>query len=187
MNDSELIAAARDFAIGRHEGTFRLNKAREPYAVHVIEVGLLVERSGGSAEEIVVGFLHDTVEDTKTTILEIRLLFGDKVADIVDGLTDPDGFNGMPTLERKMLQAERVRGKSDSVKRCKAADGTSNMRSCAVDPPIGWNRQKCIDYSEGARLIAMECAGVSAYLDEEFRKAHAGALALIARRFPAVA
>lgn len=186
MNDSELIAAARAFAIERHEGTFRQNKAREPYAVHVVEVALLVEESGGSAEEIAAGFLHDTVEDTKTTILEIRLRFGDKVADIVDGLTDPTGFYGMPTLERKTLQAERVRGKSASVRRCKKADGTSNMRSCAVDPPIKWNRQKCLDYAEGARLVAVECDGISAYLDEEFRKAHAGALALIERRFPVV-
>ncbi len=186
MNDSELIAAARAFAIERHAGKFRLNRAREPYAVHVIEVGMLVQASGGSAEEIAAGFLHDTLEDTETTILEIRMRFGDVVAQIVDGLTDPKGFYGMPTLARKTLQAARVRGESDSVKRCKNADGTSNMRSCAVDPPIKWNRQKCLDYAEGARLVAIECAEVNAFLDEEFRKAHAEALALIGRRFPAV-
>lgn len=186
MNDSELIAAARAFAIERHEGKFRLNRAREPYSVHVIEVGELVARSGGTAEEIAAGFLHDTLEDTETTLLEIRMRFGDTVAEIVDGLTDPKGFYGMPTLARKTLQAARVRDESDSVKRGKQADGTSNMRSCAVDPPAEWNGQKCRDYVEGARLVSVECAGVSAFLDEEFRKAHAGALALIERRFPAV-
>lgn len=186
MNDADLIAAARAFAIERHAGIFRLNVAREPYAVHVIEVGRLVELSGGSAAEIAAGFLHDTVEDTKTTVLEIRAKFGDEVADIVDGLTDPREFYGMPTLERKTLQARRVRDKSDSVKRCKMADGTSNMRSCAEDPPESWGGQKCREYVEGARLVADACAGVSAYLDEEFQKAYAGALALIERRFPVV-
>lgn len=185
MNGSELIEAARAYAIEKHAGLFRLNRDRQPYHVHVIEVGDLVAQSGGSPEEVAAGFMHDTREDTDATDAEIRSRFGDRVADLVDGLTDPPEFAGMPTLERKTLQAERVRGKSDGVKRCKLADGTSNLRSVAVDPPVDWNRAKCAAYIEGARRVADACGGVSLFLEAEFRRAHAAALAALDTHYPA--
>ncbi len=184
MTGHELISAARVYATVKHAGLLRLNKSKEDYSVHFEEVALLVEQSGGSAEEIAAGLLHDSVEDTSATIEEIRELFGPAVAILVEGLTDPVEFKGMPTLERKTLQAERVRTKSTGIKRCKHADGTSNMRSVADDPPTAWNRQKCVDYIEGARRVARECTGISAFLDAEFNKAHAAALANLDTHYP---
>lgn len=186
MDGTQLIESARSYAIEKHAGLFRMNRARQPYHVHVIEVGQLVAQSGGSTEEIAAGLLHDTREDTNATDAEIRALFGDRVADLVDGLTDPEEFAGMPTLERKTLQAERVRGKSDGVKRAKLADGTSNLRSVATDPPVSWTRSKCEAYIEGARRVAEACAGVSLFLESEFRAAHAAALASLDTHYPPV-
>ena len=186
MTNLELISSARAFALEKHDGLFRKNRSREPYAVHVTQVAGLIERSGGSAEEIAAGLLHDTREDTPTTDAELRERFGNAVADLVDGLTDPEEYLGMPLLPRKTLQAERLRGKSDSVKRCKLADGISNVESVATDPPADWERQQCLDYVEGARLVASECVGISPYLDERFRAAHAAAISAIDRFFPVV-
>lgn len=172
MASSQLVNSARDFALEAHKGLIRPNKAQEPYSTHLEEVAGLVEQSGGSEEEVAAAWLHDTVEDTGTTLDTIRERFGDLVATIVDGLTDKPDLTGMPTLERKRLQAERVREKSHSVKRVKIADQTSNLRSVAVDPPVKWDEQKCKDYIAGAKLIVDECKGVSPYLDAEFQAAY---------------
>ena len=60
---SDLILRAERFARVRHSGQFRKGTAREPYAVHLEEVVLLVKRWNGSKEAIVAAWLHDTVED----------------------------------------------------------------------------------------------------------------------------
>ena len=184
MDRNELVESARAYAIEKHAGLFRPNKRRQPYDVHVTEVGQLVAQSGGTAEEIAAGLLHDTREDTSTTDAEIRVRFGNRVADLVDGLTDPPEFAGMPVLARKTLQAERVRGKSDGVKRVKLADGISNLRSVAADPPVAWSQEKCVAYIEGARRVAEACAGISPFLEVEFRHARDAALDALDIHFP---
>lgn len=174
-----LIEKARAFAEERHSGTFRKNKAHDPLIVHCKEVAKLVECSGGNETEIAAGWLHDTIEDTPTTLAEIEELFGLEVKEIVDGLTDPPEFTGLHTLERKTVQAERIRSKNASVKRVKIADQISNVRSFD-DPPIEWSEQKCRDYVEGARLVAKECHGVSDYLDSQFESAYREAIKSLA-------
>lgn len=171
-----LITSAREFAEKAHAGIYRPNRARPPYSVHLQEVAELVKKSGGSDAEIAAGWLHDTVEDTDTTLAMIRQLFGDEVAVIVAGMTDPEDIGKYPTLQRKLIQAERVKTKSDLVKRVKLADGTSNVSACATDPPIKWDRQKTLDYIVGCGVVAHMCRDVSRYLDEQFFKAYHAAL-----------
>jgi len=172
-----LVERARVFALKAHEGIVRPNKAQEPYSTHIKEVAELVEQSGGSQDEIAAAWLHDTIEDTKTTLDDIQREFGETVATIVDGLTDKPDLQGMPTFARKQLQAERVRTKNDSVKQVKIADQTSNVRSVAIDPPVTWDKQKCLDYVNGALVIVEECKTVSPFLYSEFVKAHKEAVA----------
>lgn len=168
----ELIRRAREFALEAHDGIIRPNRAGEPYSVHLQETATLIEEVGGSEIEISAGWLHDTVEDTKVTIGEILVVFGGEVARIVEGLTDPEWPKGITTLERKRLQALRVRSESNSIKLCKLADQTSNLRSVAADPPIKWTVQKCRDYVEGARIIAIECQNINLMLDRYFAIAY---------------
>ena len=171
MNIS-LIYEAKRFALKAHEGLFRKNAAKEPYSTHITEVAMLVETSGGTDLEIAAAWLHDVVEDTDITLDQIRAKFGDAVADIVDGLTDPPDFKGRPIFERKTLQAERVVTKSDSVKRVKIADQISNTQSVAFDPPVEWDVEKCVRYVEGARRIVEQCDGVSIFLEDKFYVAY---------------
>ena len=175
-NARTLIAEAAAFARRVHANQIRPGVAQEPYSSHVGEVAELVDHSGGTAEEIAAAWLHDSVEDTRTTLDEIITEFGVQVGMIVDGLTDPPGFACLPTLERKTRQAARVRQEGRSVKRVKMANQTSNLRSVAVDPPVTWDKQKCLDYIEGARRVAIVCYGISQYLDFEFLKAYHRAL-----------
>jgi len=64
-----LIASAFDFAFQLHEGQFRATG--EPYIVHPIAVADLLRDIGASAAVIAAGFLHDVVEDTQVTPLEL--------------------------------------------------------------------------------------------------------------------
>jgi (p)ppGpp synthase/HD superfamily hydrolase len=173
---STLIAEARAFAEKVHAGIYRPNKRRLPYVTHLEEVADLVEKSGGTETEIAAAWLHDTVEDTPTTIEELLARFGDDVAEIVNGLTDLPDFSELLTLQRKLAQAERVRTKSSSVKRVKLGDGTSNVRAIVTDAPLTWNRQKILDYTVGCGVVAHACRDVSALLDRAFYEAYHRAL-----------
>lgn len=81
---AELVSAI-DFATEKHRGQKR--KSGEPYITHPLSVaGLLVEW-GLDIDTILAGVLHDTIEDTETTIADIEALFGRDVAFLVDGVT----------------------------------------------------------------------------------------------------
>lgn len=67
-------------------------KSGEPYVLHPIEVARICAREIGlGPTAIVAALLHDVVEDTPVTLEEIKEMFGDKIGNIVDGLTKLDG------------------------------------------------------------------------------------------------
>ena len=83
--DLELLQKAYVYTAKVHEGQERLSG--EPYLVHPLEVaGILVDMRL-DAVTIAAGLLHDTVEDTLSTIGEIKSLFGEDVGFLVEGLT----------------------------------------------------------------------------------------------------
>lgn len=166
----ENIEKARKLAIERHAGQFRPNNTRESKIIHIAEVARLVKESGGGEVEEVSAWLHDIVEDTNTTIEEVRKLFGDEVAELVDGLSDPPEFAAMPLASRKTQQAERLAFKSNKVKYVKLCDQISNVHSVLNDPPLDWDNRKCLAYIEGAKKIAEICSGLSDHLDTLFEK-----------------
>ena len=168
---SELVEKARTFALEVHKDQKRRNRAETPTMEHIEEVALLVEQSGGREIEIAAALLHDVVEDTPWEFQEVHDNFGEEVTKIVFGLTDLPEFKDLRTLERKTAQAQRISTESDSVKRVKLADQISNVRSVAVDPPVHWDVQKCLDYINGAELVAKECRGVSEFLYKRFEAA----------------
>jgi GTP pyrophosphokinase len=84
------IRKAFDFANHAHMGVRR--KAGEPYIFHPLTVAMIVVREIGLGEDaICAALLHDVVEDADYTVEDIRFSFGDKVAELVDGLTKIEG------------------------------------------------------------------------------------------------
>lgn len=79
------IQQAIALSASAHEGIIR--KSGEPYIVHPNTVAFFLAETGMDADSIIAGLLHDTVEDTTTTIKEISDMFGDTVANLVDGVT----------------------------------------------------------------------------------------------------
>ncbi|MGM0504949.1 MAG: RelA/SpoT family protein [Bacteroidota bacterium] len=130
VNDIELIRKAFDLAKESHKGVKR--KSGEPYIIHPLAVAKIVTSEIGlGAISIACALLHDVVEDTDYTLEDIRHLFGDKIASIIDGLTKIAGVFD----NRSSLQAENFRKMlltmSDDVRviLIKLADRLHNMRT----------------------------------------------------------
>ncbi len=81
----ERIQQAIALSASAHEGVVR--KSGEPYIVHPNTVAYFLAEMGMDSDCIIAGLLHDTVEDTTTTVIEISEMFGETVANLVDGVT----------------------------------------------------------------------------------------------------
>lgn len=159
---NDLVKKAYDFAEKAHEGQFRRDK-KTPYFTHPVAVAGIVRAAGGTDEEVAAALLHDVVEDTKHKLHELRNEFGWQVADIVEGLTDPDDIARLPRSERKEKQAEHVSGQPDSVKKIKMADQTCNVRDILADPSK-WKPHAAREYILGADKVVLACKGASSVI-----------------------
>jgi guanosine-3',5'-bis(diphosphate) 3'-pyrophosphohydrolase len=128
--DLERLQRAYVFTAKVHDGQERLSG--EPYLIHPLEVaGILVELRVDE-DTIIAGLLHDTLEDTLTTVEEIDRLFGPKVAFLVDGLTKIARIEFKSARER---QAENFRkmliAMSEDIRilMVKLSDRLHNMRT----------------------------------------------------------
>ena len=83
--DLELIRKAYVFSAKVHQGQIRLSG--EPYLIHPMEVTAILADLKLDVPSVITGLLHDTVEDTLTTLEEIESIFGSEVANLVDGVT----------------------------------------------------------------------------------------------------
>jgi GTP pyrophosphokinase len=128
--DARLIKKAFTIAAEAHKDMRR--KSGEPYIFHPLAVAqICVEDIGLGTTSVIAALLHDVVEDTDISLEEIRRLFGDKVARIIDGLTKVSGIFELDSSQqaenfRKMLLtlSEDVR-----VILIKLADRLHNMRT----------------------------------------------------------
>ncbi len=84
-DDRNLIKRAYQYAEQKHQGIFR--KSGEPYIHHLLEVAYILATLQGGPSTIAAGFLHDVVEDTDTTVEDLKRLFNDDVASLVESLT----------------------------------------------------------------------------------------------------
>lgn len=101
--EAQEIEHAIDFASSAHIGQKR--KSGEPYITHPISVGAILIDWGMDIDTIVAGILHDTVEDTETTLNDIKNHFGDDVAFLVDGVTKiSQARSGMKSLDDYLPQ-----------------------------------------------------------------------------------
>jgi len=126
----DLIEQAYHYAEQMHQGQARASG--EPYWVHPVEVALLLTQLKLDEAAIATGLLHDTVEDTLSTIEDIELRFGTDVAHMVDGVTK---LSKMSFTFKEDRQAENFRkmlvamSKDIRVILVKLADRCHNMRT----------------------------------------------------------
>ncbi len=120
------------FAYGRdmHEGQTR--KSGEPYFTHPLAVAAILTEQHLDDATIITALLHDTIEDTKSTYTEIARLFGDEIAELVDGVTK---LTNLQLSSTESQQAENFRKLLMAMSRdlrvilVKLADRLHNMRT----------------------------------------------------------
>ena len=105
----ETIQRAFEFANEAHKGVRR--RSGEPYILHPIAVAkIVVSNIGLGYKSIIAALLHDVVEDTDYTVDDLRSLFGDKVATLVEGLTKiKTVLDNEDKAEHKSMQAENFK------------------------------------------------------------------------------
>lgn len=89
-NNIQQIEKAYAFAKERHSSQKRLSG--EPYLNHLVRTATNLAKNKFDIQTISAGLLHDVVEDTPTTLDEVRNIFGDEIAQIVDGVTKVSSF-----------------------------------------------------------------------------------------------
>jgi (p)ppGpp synthase/HD superfamily hydrolase len=106
---SDLVTQARIFATAAHAAVGQKRKhTGEDYIVHPTAVAMTLPVTIGD-EYIAAAFLHDVVEDTFVTHIQIKDMFGEKVCKIVKALTDePFIENGANRKARKAIDRERL-------------------------------------------------------------------------------
>jgi len=128
--DAGLMRRAYDFSARVHQGQRR--QSGEPYLVHPVEVASIIADLKLDVPSVVTGLLHDTVEDTLTSLDQLRGEFGEEISSLVDGVTKISQINFTSREER---QAENFRKMILAMARdirvilVKLADRTHNMRT----------------------------------------------------------
>ncbi|WP_018463210.1 RelA/SpoT family protein [Segatella paludivivens] len=132
----DIITKAFNFARQAHKGVRRLSG--EPYIMHPIAVALIAcEEMGLGSTSICSALLHDVVEDTDYTVEDIENIFGNKIAQIVDGLTK---ISGGIFGDKASAQAENFKKllltMSDDIRviLIKICDRLHNMRTLVSQP-----------------------------------------------------
>jgi len=129
-DDLELVRKAYEFSQKHHAGQTRASG--EPYLVHPLGVAQVLAEMKMDAVAIAAGLLHDSVEDTSVTIVDIRKEFGEQVAHIVEGVTK---ISQIDFATREEQQAENLRkmmlAMVDDIRvvLIKLADRLHNMRT----------------------------------------------------------
>lgn len=166
----QLLKAAC-FAAEKHRMQRRKDVHASPYVNHPLALALILSSEGAVTEfdVLVSALLHDTVEDTETTLEELAEQFGPRVAAIVAEVTDD---KSMPKAERKRLQVEKAASKSDAAKLVKLADKISNLRDIAASPPADWSAARREEYFHWAKEVIDGLHGVNALLEAAFDEAY---------------
>ncbi len=128
INNDTLLQAIY-FATERHCGQCRKG-THTPFIIHPLETMTILASMKADTNLLVAGLLHDIVEDTDTSIEEIRQLFGNDVAELVGGHTED---KRQSWKERKQAEIDGCREASERLKMLILADKLANLRSMYVD------------------------------------------------------
>ena len=127
--ENYLLEKAIDFATNKHAGQLRKGTTI-PYIVHPLETMNILRSMNADTNLLIAGLLHDTVEDTGTSMEEIAEVFGTDVAALVNGHSED---KSKTWEERKTHAIQELAEASRRMKMLVMADKVSNLRSIAAD------------------------------------------------------
>ena len=118
------------YAARAHDKQYR--KASDtPYIAHPFSVGMILMQANCPEEWVAAGLLHDVVEDTYVTLDDLKRDFGERIAAIVAGCSEPD--KSLPWKERKAHTIRYLKTAPVEIKIVTAADKLHNVRSIQED------------------------------------------------------
>lgn len=120
---------AIEFAARAHAGQYRKG-TRVPYIIHPLAVARTLIECDADETLVIAALLHDVVEDTKTTLAQVRDVFGDEVAELVNALSEPRRQD--PWEQRKQGTLEFLETTSQDVLLLEIADKLDSLRDLRV-------------------------------------------------------
>ncbi len=136
QSDTVLIEEAYEFAREMHEGQYR--KSGEPYIIHPVNVAIVLADLGMDDNAIAAGLLHDVVEDTDCSSLDLERKFNKEVAFLVEGVTKLDKIQCHSKEERQLESYRKMfvaMAQDIRVIIIKLADRLHNMRTMSFQSP----------------------------------------------------
>lgn len=133
--NAELIERAYNYANQAHNGQKRISG--EPYIIHPVEVAMILTEIEMDTSSICAALLHDVIEDTNVSYLNVKSEFGEEIALLVDGVTK---LSRIQFQSREDAQAENLRKMFMAMARdirvilIKLADRLHNMRTLSYQP-----------------------------------------------------
>ena len=130
ITDEALLLKAYNFAKEAHK--FQKRDGGEPYLVHPVEIAIMVSEYKLDENSVIAGLLHDTVEDTPTTLKDISKNFGEEVCYLVNGLTKIENAKFQSRTEKNAENFRKLiltTAKDIRVLIIKLIDVLNNMRT----------------------------------------------------------
>jgi (p)ppGpp synthase/HD superfamily hydrolase len=189
MNHTPQIKKAIQFAARKHHGQLRVSSTPDeplPYVTHLFSVALLVAENGASDDTVTAALLHDTIEDTGTTREEIATTFNERVAVLVEAVSER---KDLEWKERKEDYLANMGKMDEEALLIAIADKIDNVESRTEEYEVGgdaflnrWKRPNS-DYLwfYGEALRAAESRLPNHPLTKRYAEAHAKQLRAFAK------
>jgi len=162
----ETVLRAAAFAAEKHRNQRRKDVEASPYINHPIQVAyILVQADVEDPVVLAAGLLHDTIEDTNTSLEELQIVFGYEIANIVAECTDDKSLH---KLERKQAQIDHAGTISPKAKLVKLADKIANVNDLNDAPPAGWSLERKREYFDWAKQVVDRMRGIHPALEARF-------------------
>ncbi len=166
-NDIAFLLSALRFSAEKHTHQRRKSEQRIPYINHPIEVAEVLSREGRISDPwiLAAALLHDTVEDTDTSLNELAQHFGEQVAHWVAELSDNTCLSKQQRKQQQILNAPTA---SIVAKQIKLADKICNIKDITYAPPVGWSLERKRAYLQWAHAVVAGLRGCNPRLEAYF-------------------
>lgn len=163
----DVFIRALQFAAEKHRHQTRKDAMATPYINHPIQVAHLLW-SVAKVRDIRIlaaALLHDTLEDTNTTVEELQQLFGTEICAWVQEVSDD---KNLPKALRKQLQVQHAPHLSTAAKLIKLADKIANIQDIGHSPPLEWSLERRLAYLDWSNAVVNGLHGVNHQLEQYF-------------------
>lgn len=161
-----LLFKALAFSAEKHTKQRRKDVDKTPYINHPISLAnILAQRWVIDENVLCAAILHDTIEDTETTVDELQEHFGDKITSIVLEVTDD---KSLEKSVRKQKQVEHAATISHEAKLVKLADKIANITDIINTPPADWLKERKREYFDWAKALVNNLRGAHQGLEKDF-------------------